>query len=206
MILKAKHNFFLDPFFRFYVIWKMKRSFHAVKIQGKVDKKNQPVLLICNHISWWDGIWTLHLNQQLFKRKYHFMMLEEQLRKNWFFNYTGGYSINPNSRTIIETLNYTIELLSNKNNLVLMFPQGVIQSMHKHSFHFYKGVEKILKKIQTPVQIIFVANVIDYFSEVKPTVFMNIEEYAGGYQLSAIEDGYKHFYEACIQAQNKIES
>jgi 1-acyl-sn-glycerol-3-phosphate acyltransferase len=184
----------------------MKKYFHSFLIQGKVEEKNQPVLLICNHISWWDGIWTLYLNQQIFKRKYHFMMLEEQLRKNWFFNYTGGYSINPNSKTIIESINYTVELLGNKNNLVLMFPQGVIQSMHKRSFQFFKGIEKILQKAKNPAQVVFVANITDYLSEVKPTVFMNLEEYKGEYDLSSIEESYNRFYQSCIQAQNKIES
>ncbi len=203
MILKAKHNFFLDPFFRFYVIWKMKQSFYSTEINGKLEDKNQPVLLLCNHISWWDGIWTLYLNQQLFKRKYHFMMLEKQLRKNWFFNYTGGYSVNPGSKTIIETVNYTVELLQKQSNLVLLFPQGSIQSMHKSTFQFSKGVESILKKLQNPVQVVFVVNLIDYFSHSKPTLNITVNEHLGEAHLQALEDSYNRFYNQCINTQIK---
>ena len=72
-------------------------------------------------------------------------MLEEQLKKNWFFQYTGGYSIKKSTRSVVESLNYTAELLENNKNLVLMFPQGKIQSMHRSEFVFEKGIERILK-------------------------------------------------------------
>ncbi len=163
MIIKAKHHFLLDPFFRFYVIRKMKKMFHSVKITGEFNDQNKPVLLIGNHISWWDGIWALNFNQQIIQRKFHFMMLEEQLRKNWFFKYTGGFSIQKKSKSIVETLSYTAELLSHPQNLVLLFPTGKIQSMHKDQF-FEKGTEKILQKLQDSVHVIFMVNVIDYFS------------------------------------------
>ena len=201
MIIKAKHNIFINSFFRFYVIWKMKKSFNTVIIRGNVEKTDLPVLLVCNHTSWWDGIWALHVNQQIFHRKYHFMMLEEQLQKNWFFKYTGGFSISKKTRSVIETLNYTAGLLQNKNNLVLMFPQGKIFSMHKRDFVFEKGIEKILTKINGKVQVVFLANIVDYFADVKPNVTMNIADYKGSYSISDLEKNYNLFYGLCIENQ-----
>jgi 1-acyl-sn-glycerol-3-phosphate acyltransferase len=182
----------------------MKHSFHSFKIETQVEDKNLPILLICNHMSWWDGIWTLHLNQQLYHRKYHFMMLEEQLRKNWFFKYTGGFSISKNSKSIVETLNYTAELLSNKQNMVLLFPQGEIGSMHDTNFIFEKGVEKILQRTKNPVQVIFVANVIDYHSNVKPTLHEYLSDYSGNFSVAEIQNEYNRFYKNCIANQIKM--
>jgi hypothetical protein len=52
------------------------------------------------------------------------MMLEDQLKRYWFFKYTGGFSVKKKSKSITETLNYTQELLSDGKNLVLIFPHG----------------------------------------------------------------------------------
>lgn len=201
MIIKAKHNIFIDSFFRFYVIWKMNRSFNSVTIDGNVEESDLPVLLVCNHTSWWDGIWALHVNQQKFHRKYHFMMLEEQLQKNWFFKYTGGFSIEKKSRSVVETLNYTASLLQNKNNIVLMFPQGKIFSMHNRDFVFEKGIEKILVKTNGKVQVVFLANIVDYFADVKPNVTMNITEYKGSCDIAELGKSYSLFYSSCIENQ-----
>nr|WP_319573570.1 lysophospholipid acyltransferase family protein [uncultured Draconibacterium sp.] len=205
MIIKAKHHFFLDPFFRHYVIWKMKRHFQSFSINGEILDSGLPILLICNHVSWWDGIWTLYTNQQFFKRKYHFMMLEEELRKNWFFQYTGGFSIKKESKSIIETLDYTAELLSDKNNLILMFPQGNIKSIYQNKFVFEKGIEKILQRTKNDIQIIFQANLIDYFADAKPNAFFNLHHYTGAWNGTEIENAYNTFYNKCLKQQAKKE-
>lgn len=204
MILKAKHNIILDPFFRWFVIRKMKKSFNSVHFMGELKDRKKAVLLICNHISWWDGIWALHFNQQILLRKYHFMMLEDQLRKNWFFNYTGGFSIKKNSRSIIESMEYTAELLANKNNLVLVFPQGVIQSMHKPDFIFEKGIEKIIQKTKAEIQIIFLANVVDYLSSSRPNLYLFYKEYSGEENILEMQNNYNLFYKKCIDSQKKL--
>lgn len=182
----------------------MKKHFHSFRIEMEVADKNLPILLICNHMSWWDGIWTLHINQQLFHRKYHFMMLEGQLRKNWFFKYTGGFSISKKSKSIIESLNYTAELLQNSANMVLIFPQGEIESMHNNNFIFEKGLEKILAKVKNRIQIILVANFVDYHSNVKPVLHAYLNDYTGGFDTVEIQSAYNSFYISCAAKQQKL--
>ena len=202
MILKAKHNRLFLYFSNRYAVWKIKKHFDSIKIIGEFNEKNRPVLLISNHISWWDGLWAIYLNFKIIERKFHFMMLEEQLRKFWFFNYIGGYSINPKSKSIIESLRYTAELLSNKNNIVLVFPQGEIQSMHNQKIHFEKGIHYILKNIENQIQTLFIANFVDYYSKPKPTLNIYIKEVS--YKNSGIEEiqnYYNSFYNECVEKQ-----
>ncbi|GAB1452226.1 hypothetical protein MASR2M47_22820 [Draconibacterium sp.] len=182
----------------------MKRSFQSFIIEQKVEDKKLPILLICNHISWWDGLWTLHINQQLFHRKYHFMMLEEQLQKNWFFKYTGGFSIRKNSKSVVESLNYTAELLNDNKNMVLIFPQGEIGSMHDTNFVFEKGISKILQRTKNEIQIIFVANFVDYHSNAKPTLHAYMEDYSGSFDTAEIQKSYNDFYQNCVSNQIKM--
>jgi 1-acyl-sn-glycerol-3-phosphate acyltransferase len=202
LILKAKHNIFLYPFFQFYAAWKIHRNFTTIKIIGEFTEKNLPVLVIANHVSWWDGFWVAYLNQRIFKRKFHFMMLEEQLRKFRFFNYTGGFSIKKSSKSILETIHYTAQLLSDNKNLVLMFPQGGLQSMHQQVFSFENGLEHILKKAQNPVQLIFIVNLVDYLSKPRQNIHSYILEYPGTIlSTKELEKNYNEFYRQCIEKQ-----
>lgn len=132
-------------------------------------------------------------------------MLEKELRKNWFFQYTGGFSIRKESKSMIETFDYTAELLADKNNLVLLFPQGKINSIYQSNFVFEKGIEKILKRTKNDIQIIFQANLIDYFADTKANVFFYLQPYTGSYQLKKMEEAYNTFYKQCLETQAKKE-
>mgnify|MGYP001168786609 CR=1 FL=1 len=198
-MIKALHHPFFYPFFRVYTRWKIRRCFSGVFIDGHYSENNLPVLMIVNHFSWWDGFWAEYLNLKLFRRKYHFMMLEKELRSNMFLNKTGGYSINRGSRSVIESLDYTASLLSDSGNIVLMFPQGKFESMHLRDFRFEKGVEYVLKKVKTPVQIIFVVNLIEYYSNQKPLLTIHFREYNDPDRSSeALEREFNRFYSAAV--------
>lgn len=204
MILKAKHNFIIYNFFKAYTLYKLKKNFYKLEIVGDFDNRNLPLLVISNHISWWDGFWIEYLNLKIFKKKLHFMMLENQLKKHWYFNYCGGFSIKPNSKSVIESINYTCDLLKSSDNLVLMFPQGEIFSIYQNKINFRKGIDRILKNIKNPIQIIFVANLIDYFANQKPTLFIYFKEI----QLNlidnfSVEKYYQEFYNDCLDKQQK---
>ncbi len=205
MILKAKHNFFIYSFFQWYAVWLIKRKFSKANIIGRFNDKNLPVLLISNHISWWDGFWAMYLNVNILKRKFHFMMLEEQLRKFWFFNYTGGFSVNKKAKSVIETLNYTSELLSDSKNMVLIFPQGEIQSMHLQTFQFEKGIHHILRGKEGNIQMLFMANLVDYFSTPKPIINIYIQDYEdSSLNLESIQNSYNEFYRRCVENQKGL--
>lgn len=200
MILKAKHNFFLYPFFQFYSIWKIKRNFNKVYIIGEFRDRGLPVFLVANHISWWDGFWTVYLNRKLFRRKYfYFMMLEEELRKRMFLNKAGGYSVRKGSRSVIETLEYTAQLLNDKNNLVLIFPQGEINSIYTREIKFEKGLEYITGRSNGNFQMVFMVFLIDYFSEQKPSLYAYLQEYNfQGSAVKNVEREYNLFYNNCM--------
>ena len=145
----------------------------------------------------------LYLNMKVFKKKYHFMMLEEQLKKHWYFNYTGGFSVNKSAKSVVETIQYSAELLSHPGNLVLMFPQGKIGSIHKRTINFEKGVQKILERTdRSKVQIVFLVNSIDYFVNMKPVLYHYITEYTGSEtDYLALERNYNAFYAESLNNQ-----
>ena len=204
MIIKAKHHFVIHPIFKLFSRVMIKHHFAQLKVIGNMEvSNNRSILLLSNHCSWWDGFWQLNLNVKVFKKKFHFMMLEEQLKKHWYFNYTGGFSVKKSTRSTVETIQYSAELLSHPENLVLMFPQGKVESIHKQSFTFEKGIEKILERAdRSKVQIVFLANSIDYFINMKPILHHYITEYKGvDINNFALQESYNAFYKDCIQQQ-----
>jgi 1-acyl-sn-glycerol-3-phosphate acyltransferase len=199
MILKARHHWFVYPFFTLYAMYTIRRHFHAVSISGDFTDRGLPLLLICNHVSWWDGFWVMFANLKVFHRTFHFMMLEEQLRKYSFFIKCGGYSVTKGHRSVIESIDYTIEILGAKENLVMLFPQGKIASVYEQSIHFERGLERILKAVHGTVQVVFVANLIDYFSTPKPSLFIYVQEWKSmNTGIHQIQDDYNVFYKECV--------
>ncbi len=194
-MIKARHHWFLYPFFVWYGWMRMKRHFRKIIISGNVPAENLPMLIVSNHFSWWDGFFIASLNRKKFRKKFHVMMLEDQLKKNWFFQHTGAFSVRKNTKGVVQSLNYASELLQNPKNLVTYFPQGQFESINQGKLHFEKGVEWLLKNLKNEVQVIFVANQVDYFERAKPHLFMHFETYDyRGKNLQEIEDDYNAFY------------
>ncbi len=131
------------------------------------------------------------------------MMLEEQLRRYWYFNYAGGFSVKKASRSVVETIRYTAELLGNKNNLVLMFPQGKIESIHQQTFIFEKGIESIL--LRPPLfRLNFLACLTDYFSKKKHGLYFYMKDFSGD-NYNNLQEEYNKFYKDCLTQQVNIE-
>lgn len=157
------------------------------------------MLAVANHFSWWDAFILFYLNDKIFKKRYHVMMLEEQLRKYRLFNYGGVYSVKKKSRDIIRSLDFTAGLLNDPKNMVLMFPQGMIQSQHLSALHFEKGLSYVTGMSTAQYHVIFIASLTDYFSSRKPSLHIFYEEFTAGKKsdAGALENSYNLFYANC---------
>lgn len=204
-MIKARHHFIVYRAFKVFTLISIKRNFHEVKIIGDIEDRGLPIFVIANHFSWWDGLFVNFVNMKFFKRGFYFMMLEEQIEVYKFFRNLGGYSVKKNSRSMIESFKYTCDLLRNNSNMILMFPQGEIQSLYKTAFTFEQGIDRILAKVDNEIQILFIANLVDYFSHPKPTLYVYLKEYEhSGNSHLELQDAYNAFYSECVEANKKI--
>lgn len=204
-MITARHHRVIYPLFRWLTRFLIGKRFHTVISEGTFADRGLPVLVIANHISWWDGFWIEYLNQKILHRKFHVMMLSEQLKKHWYFRYTGGFSIQPKSRSVISSLTYTADLLKDPGNLVLMFPQGKIHSVVQPSIHFKKGSDWILRSVQNEFQILFVASFTDYFSNARPTVYLYYRSCDMNQERRIIlEYEYQQFYNQALAQQQTL--
>jgi 1-acyl-sn-glycerol-3-phosphate acyltransferase len=181
----------------------MHLHFRSVSLKGEFHDLGLPVLMIGNHFSWWDGFIAYFINFRLLHRKFHVMMLEEQLMGRKFLNKTGAFSIKRGGRSVIESLHYSAELLRKKGNLVVLYPQGEFQSLYARSIDFEKGIRIIASKIDSSIHLLFYAALLDYFSQRKPTLVVYIAEMPQeiASDPARLEQEYNRFLERCILQQ-----
>lgn len=201
-MIPANHQRFYVWFFRLYARWMLHQHFRSVHIKSPRRDIPSPVLLIGNHFSWWDGFIVEYINNKVFRKKLFIMMLEEQLKGRLFLSKAGAFSIRKASRSALDSINYAIDLLEDHNNLLVIYPQGEIRSMHIRRQEFQKGVEKVLDRQEGNVKVFFYAALTDYFSHRKPGLNIYLEEFRRR-QPGSLEDEYNKFLDRCILEQKE---
>lgn len=202
-MIPSNHDPLTIWFFDLYFRLRMFFQFRGMEIHGEVPAAGKPVLLLQNHFSWWDGYWSFYLSRHIFKRKFHVMMLEEQLRRRMFINRCGAFSVRKDSRELIESLNYAVALLDDPTNLVCLYPQGQIQSQHQTPVTFERGASWILKRSKLDIQVCFCVCLVDYFSRAKPVVRFYLKSYEGAKTSAALATAYNEFRHQCITKQDE---
>ena len=202
-MIKPTYSRFWADFILFFISIRMKLHFQKMVFDGNFTDNGKSVLLISNHFSWWDGFIQSVLNRRVFGRKMYFMMLEEELRKRLFLRKAGAFSVARGTRGIVDSLQFSVDLLGKSENLLLLFPQGKIQSMHIRQIRFEKGLDFILKRMGENGQVVFNVNLVDYFSFKKPVLNIYFENYTspGGYVFETLTDDFQLFYEKCRAKQ-----
>ncbi|PLX22819.1 MAG: glycerol acyltransferase [Salinivirgaceae bacterium] len=191
MIIKANHKRFYKWFYGLYAKRAISKYFNGIEVFLPEINPDKSLLVLANHHSWWDGFWAMRLNELYWKKEFYVMMLKSQLLKHKTFIGAGAFSIDPGSRSIIESINYTVELLSNNKNMVLLFPQGKIQSQQKNSIHFEQGVNRIIDELKN-TDVLLMNTFTDYFSNKKNTLFVYGKVLT---DLNNVEGDFNQFYE-----------
>jgi len=162
-----------------FVSWITRRRFNKMVISEAEIKPNHSYLLMCNHFSFWDGVWAIYLtlngiHKQQAVTGFYIMSLKRQMEKNWWLKYIGAFSISPGPRSVEESLTFAAEILSTPGNLLLFYPQGNLESSHVRHIEFQQGVATIVPKIQGNCQLVWCSILTEYFESLKPSVYFNM--------------------------------
>jgi 1-acyl-sn-glycerol-3-phosphate acyltransferase len=207
-MIKPARYLLTDWFWRHYFKFIIQADFHRFSFSKDIHISQEKALLVLgNHFSWWDGFFLYHLNELFFHKCFHVMMLEEQLKQYPFLRYSGAYSVQRKGKPLIESLQYTSRLLEDADNMVLIFPQGKIESMHTPYIHFEKGIKYIADHCEKDIQVLFSVALIEYASHRKPAIQLYLKEYV--YQkpcsLTDIEGAFNaHYHQSLRCQQHKI--
>lgn len=203
-MIRANHAKFWVMKSKYYTKILLGFFFGNVNYDGQYEEKALPVLLLSNHSFFYDGFIQISLNFKVFKRRFHFMMLEKELRKKKFLTKVGACSIDKGKRSSLESLDYAVELLQNKENLFLFFPQGKIESIYTREFTFEKGLlSHILENVSNDFQVVFNVNLINYGAKLKPDIFVYYETQRINSETTVedLEKAFNLFAKACYAKQ-----
>jgi len=174
-MIKAERNKLALFVFDIYLDRLLKKYFQDFVLVNEFPSINRDKSLILapNHFSWWDGFFVYYSMKKLTSKKIFIMMLEEQLKRYWFFQKIGCFSINQNNKqSTVATLKYTLELLKNPDNCVVIFPQGEIEPFDKNPLSYNKGIEFLAEHSNNEFDIMPIANKIFYTNQKLPFILM----------------------------------
>ncbi len=203
-MIEANHRRFFVRFINIYTRVNLWLSFRRVIVEGDTAvPDDKPLLLIGNHFSWWDGFIACYLNYSLWKRKFHVMMLEEQLKTRMFLNKAGAYSVRRGSRSVIDSINYSSRLLKERSNMVVIYPQGEISSLYTFPVRFERGIERIIRGAGPGITVLFYVALVDWFSSKKPTLTIRLRKFdnSGATGHAELEEAFNRLLADSIAAQ-----
>jgi 1-acyl-sn-glycerol-3-phosphate acyltransferase len=206
-MIPARRVKLFSNWFAMYMRYRMRRAFNKLVVMPFTPKPGHSILLLCNHFSWWDGLWGNYLAYWHLDRKLYIMMQEDHLKKRMLLNLFGGFSINRSSREMIKSLQYAAGLLNDPENLVVVFPQGELISNHTTEIKVEKGIERLIKNIKGPCQIVYNCALIDYFESLKPSVYFHLFDcgLAGEVSFEELIVRVNTFHQQALQAQVNVE-
>jgi len=173
-MIAHKRNVWIQNLFRSYVYYRMRKSFNTLQFNPVTIKPGHSVLLLCNHFSWWDGFLSDWITTQTIHRRFHIMMQHDHLEQRKWLRYMGGFSVKRNAKDVVQSLNYTAQLLSDPNNMVTVFPQGQLISNHATDINIERGIGHIIKKVEGNCQIVYYSAFVEYFESFKPSVYFHL--------------------------------
>lgn len=170
-----RHRPLAQSFFSFYLKRLIKKHFSAFYVVEDFPREaldGDPILLLPNHSTWWDGFVLFLHNHLELKQTLFLMMLERELRKNPFFSKLGAFSIDPGHPR--ESLRFSLDILQRGDGRtgLIVFPQGEILPNVVESYRFQPGVSWILGKLTRPVNAVGVQIRILFGPEQFPQIFL----------------------------------
>lgn len=187
-MIKAEHKWWARIIFNPYVDHLLKKSFKSFYLLNDLPAidKSAGLILTPNHFSWWDGFISDFVTRKLIKRKIHVMMLEEQLKRYWFFKKVGAYSINPaNPVNMVKTFNYSRNIVTSPENLIVLFPQGEIQSMNSKTISIKEGLEVLLGNFEAEIFVLPLAVKFEYGENRCPNIIGRFGKLLKGSEIKA---------------------
>jgi len=205
-MIYPKNNRLIYSFFQRYIPFIIRRNFKGVNFNSVEVDQSKSVLLLANHFSWWDAFLLYFVFAKLSGKKLHVMVLENTMKKQWFFKYIGAFSVNKTPHGAIDALNYAAQLLNDPKNLVLIFPQGKLCSNFVNEVQFEKGVMKIMDQAAGRFQLIYAAAFVENLQYEKPTanVYLSIPVNCTFENIQALTQSYQQHYNDARLLQTKI--
>ncbi len=128
----------------------LESRFYAFRYKGDENflnrEKGVPTIMYAPHSNWWDGIVGYHVCNRIFGKEIRLMV--EELNRFPLLRRGGAFSVNKKSpQASMAALNYAVDVLENPNNILYIFPQGIINPPNFRPIVFQTGLAYIAQKV-----------------------------------------------------------
>lgn len=197
MMIRAEHSVLPRCFFYPYFDRLLRKNFSHFFLANKppnVDP-HKSLIITPNHFTWWDGFFILKICRYYIEKRFHLMMLEEQLSRYPYFRRLGAYSIDPgDTGSVRETLRYSVALLQHPDNLVVFYPQGKIESYDKRPVVLQKGIHSLIKRTGPASSLLITGFKINYYNEKHPEIIVRFGDYFSCSEIAENPDRYRESF------------
>jgi 1-acyl-sn-glycerol-3-phosphate acyltransferase len=135
---------------------------------------DRPLILVANHMSWWDGFLLRDLQKALRPAApLYTVMMERELRRNPWFRLMGALPLrHGSSSSLLSLLRSVRRIAATRSDAVFaFFPQGCIWPSGRRPLGFLRGVE-LMARAAAPCSMVPVALHIEPLNHAKPTAFI----------------------------------
>lgn len=124
----------------------LQNRFYAFRYTGDENfferDENIPTILFAPHCNWWDGIVLYNIAHRICHKEIRLMV--EELNRFPLLRRGGAYSVcKKSAQSSMQALKYSVDVIGNLNNLLFIFPQGIIRPPHFRPIEFQTGLAYI---------------------------------------------------------------
>jgi len=126
----------------------LEKRFYAMRYKGIENVKSVgkvPTIFFAPHCNWWDGIVGYTICNRIFKKEIRLMI--EELNRFPILRRGGAFSVNKKSaQSSMESLKYSVNVLSELNKILYIFPEGIIKPPNARPIELQGGMTYIAQK------------------------------------------------------------
>lgn len=127
----------------------LENRFFALRFKGEENFFNRdesiPTIAYAPHTNWWDGIVGYNICTRIFKKQIRLMV--EELNRFPLLRRAGAFPVNKKSpQASMKALQYSVDVIEDLNNVLYLFPQGIIKPPNFRPIEFQTGLAYIAQK------------------------------------------------------------
>ncbi|HKK93107.1 MAG TPA: 1-acyl-sn-glycerol-3-phosphate acyltransferase [Longimicrobiales bacterium] len=130
-----------------------------------------PLLLVANHVSWWDGFLLREVQRRIRGRApFHTVVIEHQISAHPMLGRLGAVPVDPTTPASVLRMLRTLRRLraADPGTVFSYFPQGRIWPSSRRPLEIRRGIEAVTR-VLAPVRIVPVGIHIEPLVDVRPT-------------------------------------
>lgn len=126
----------------------LENRFFALRYKGEDNFKNRdeniPTIAFAPHSNWWDGIVAYNVVRRIFNTEIRLMV--EELNRFPLLARGGAFPVNKKSpQASMQALKYSVDVIGELDNVLYIFPQGIIKPPNFRPIEFQTGLPYIVQ-------------------------------------------------------------